>query len=390
MPSWIKDLAEAALSRWHTYTGLGIALIVVALASLFLFSALDFRNVSLSEWVGLILVFLAVTGVWWRTHIPRTPKGKLGFAVAMVYDRPDQARALRADLVMTMRDLVNDADPTRRFHFVEVPEGIANRLVDADSAVEFAKRCRLGFLIYGRARVRRLNGVESHIIDLRGVVRHAALQAVESERLGQDFGRSWPRRMLLSTDGSFLACEFAAKHLDAVSRYVIGSASTVSDDFLFAEQLLRDSENRLKDVMALAQASELNVLLQRVQERLRELYARWLSQLTAEYTRRRDTQSLESAETIIAKLRQYDPESYLARTMAAVCAFVLRRDLPAARSELQLCRKVQDSAWMYGEAFLFAYEGDLDRAYRSYRDAFSSPKKILRCQFSPRSLSTLC
>jgi len=66
-------------------------------------------------------------------------------------------------------------------------------------------------------------------------------------------------------------------------------------------------------------------------------------------------------------------DDYQTRQSAAVCAFLLHRNIPLARREYEACRDVDDASWRYGEAFLAAYEGDLDRAYRWYRDAFSAP-----------------
>ena len=51
----------------------------------------------------------------------------------------------------------------------------------------------------------------------------------------------------------------------------------------------------------------------------------------------------------------------------------MHRDLETARSEIRACRNSQDAAWRYSEAFLHAYDGDLQRAYVSYRNAFDSP-----------------
>jgi tetratricopeptide (TPR) repeat protein len=99
----------------------------------------------------------------------------------------------------------------------------------------------------------------------------------------------------------------------------------------------------------------------------------WLAGLLRKYTYRRDRASLAQAEEIIPKLRRYDPENYLARLCAAMSAFVLRRDLPAAKKELEACRRVEDGTWRYSEAFLHGYEGELDEAYRSYQKAFAAP-----------------
>jgi hypothetical protein len=52
---------------------------------------------------------------------------------------------------------------------------------------------------------------------------------------------------------------------------------------------------------------------------------------------------------------------------------MLHRDVATARSEFAACSRIDDASWRYGQAFLAAYEGDLHRAYREYRDAFAAP-----------------
>jgi hypothetical protein len=37
---------------------------------------------------------------------------------------------------------------------------------------------------------------------------------------------------------------------------------------------------------------------------------------------------------------------------------------------------VNDATWRYSKALLVAYEGDLDKAYREYRDAFAAPLNV--------------
>src|SRR3990172_198044 len=210
-------------------------------------------------------------------------------------------------------------------------------------------------------------------MDLHGLVRHAQVANIVSKRFGRDFRQVLPNRLVIAPDGNMFACEFAATHMALVARYVIGTAAALSGDLQYAEQLLLDAEQRLNQITQQGTAAPISVLLHKVQRRIRELYQQWLGGLVAEYTFRRDIDALREAEQIAKKLEQYAPSDYSLHQCTAICAFVFRKDLAEARLAINKCRAINDAAWRYSEAFLYAYEGDLENAYRSYRKAFQSP-----------------
>lgn len=91
------------------------------------------------------------------------------------------------------------------------------------------------------------------------------------------------------------------------------------------------------------------------------------------FTYRRELAGLWEAERYVACLRVYAPEHYGARLCAAICAFVLHKDGTTAMAEIAACKRIEDGGWRYSEAFLLAYEGDLEGAYRAYSAAFHAP-----------------
>lgn len=169
------------------------------------------------------------------------------------------------------------------------------------------------------------------------------------------------------------ACEFAAQYTDIAARFVMGLAAAVSGDFVYAEELLLDAEAKVTTHVKQAEGTPPSVLLDRIRQCLIELYQWRLSGLSREYRATRDRAFLEEQERIGLKLFARTPNDYSLRLLRTLAAFMLRRDLSAARREIDACRGIEDGTWMYGEAFLLAYEGDLEGAYRAYRRAFESP-----------------
>lgn len=373
MEALIQTALAFVKDKWHSRTGLVVALSAAAVFLIVIFAGIDLEQVSRSEWIITSLVLVSIYIFWSKTTLPRVPKGRVGFGIAIQFEDSEHERKLRSDFLLTLRELLASSRLSHQFSFIEIPKGSANKITDEEQARSIMKRVKLDFLLYGRARLRTMPQGPAHVLDLRGVVRHAPVSKKVSESLGKDFGKVLPSRLIVGPEGNMFACEFAARHIDSVARYVIGTAAALSGDFDYAEQLLLGSEERLKAFVEKEEGSPISALLHSVQKRIADLYRVWLRTLVRSYTLRREMGAFTKTEQLAVKLQTYVPNDYEAHLCAALCAFVLRRDIAKARREIEACRKIDDAAWSYSEAFLNAYEGDLEAAYRSYRKAFQSP-----------------
>lgn len=373
----LDDLAKRAIDfgfdRWHSRTGLAAVLAGIIVLGVFVFAGIDIKNVSLPEWSILAALVLIVCLVWFRTRIERAPRDRVGFGVAIEYEDADLGQKLRSDFVVTLRNLLDGSHHRHKFQFIAFPQSLAKRITNEEQAFWLTRKANLHFLIHGRARLRKSAKGPAHVLDLSWLVRHRPIASEQSEKLARDASAVFPRRYIFENAGDMFACEFAAQYVDIVARYVIGTAWALSGDFVYAEELLLDAEAKLVGYVKQAEGTPLSVLLDRIQRRLQELYRARLSALSQEYRTTRKRPLLEQAEAIALKLRAHNPDDYFLRLLTAMAAFMLRRDTSAAKRELEGCRKSTDGTWMYSEAFLIAYEGDLEAAYRTYRRAFESP-----------------
>lgn len=368
-----KRLATLGLERWHSRTGLVAAIAGVLLIGILLFAGITLANVSPAEWVILGSVVLAVVVAWFLTRVERVPSDRVGFGVAINYENSEDAKQLRSDFVLTLRDLLHGSENLHRFQFIAFPDSLAKWVAGEEQAKWLARKANLRFLIHGRARLRNLPKGPAYVLDLGWLVTHAPLDKRESDEFKADALTVFPARMILVSPDNLIACEFAAHHVDAVARYVIGTAAALSEDFPYAERLLLDAEAKLVSYVKQAEGAALSVLLGRVKARIGELYSAWLDTLSRQYALKRERHFLEEAEALVPRLQAYRDDKYPGYLTAAMAAFMLRRDIDEARRQLQKCRTSQDATWKYSDAFLIAYEGDLDGAYRVYRNALESP-----------------
>jgi hypothetical protein len=370
----VRKLLRRAIERWYSPTGLLAALGAIALTSIILFAGIDLEDVSRREGIFIAVLLIATVLYWAKTRIKTAKKGTVGFGVAITYEDADESRQLRADFVETLKRLINDESLGGQFSFIDFPESHAKKaLVDSDGAAWLANKSRVSFLIYGRARVREINAEPNHVLDLHWLVKHGPLSKEMSAAFLADAKEAVPGRLNLKV-GDLFAGELSAKLVDAGRRYIIGTAAGTTGAFEYSETLLLQSERTLIQHASAARGTHAPALLQKVRARIADNYLAWGFRHMRRFSfKTRNNEELTAAEPVFQKLRKYDPDSYSAKLFFAMSSFLLRRDVAAARRELQQCRRETDATWMYSEAFLLAYEGDLDDAYKVYRKAFEAP-----------------
>jgi hypothetical protein len=384
MSDYTELLLRAIRHRWSTPSGLVLVLLLVGVTLAAFFAQFDLTAVSRREWLFVGVVLAVVALGWWRTRLPRVGKHKVGFGVAIHFEDPNNAKQLKADLVDTMAQLLQGSRLRYDFQFIEFSQAVARRVVEHPEDVDrLVRQANLKFLMWGRARVRTLTQGAGYVIDLRGLVAHGGISAQQADAFGKEFSAVLPGRLIIGPQGNMFACEFAARQLDAAARYVIGTAAALSNDFTYAEQLLLNAETTVSRDVQRAAGAPVSVLLDRIRRRIAELYSEWLNRLMRQFVATRNRGLLEEADAIVGKLRRYQPDSYEVRLCAAQIAFVLRRDLRTARAEIDACRGSNDASWRFSDAFLLAYDGDLQSAYRAYPGAFES-------QLGDPSIPTQC
>lgn len=368
--SEIKDWLPEIFEYWPTWRGLALAEVIALLLSIAFLQTTNIINNGYAKSATIALILVGLFFVWWRTHIPRVAKGKVGFGVAIEFENDAEAKILRADLFRTLRTLL-DSPKQKEIQFIEIPQSWCKRMQSESEVRRLQRLSGISFLLFGYLRLRTQEKVPTYVLDLRAGIRHVPLNEIAQQRFQREFSKVLPSRLLVEKDDTLFKFDIHAHEIDAVASFTLGTAVAFTGNFDYSEQLLRTAEERCRQH---EQASTtLRQLLALVHARLRELYALWLNTCYTRYAIKKDRSALVKAEELIKKLRTYDPENYHAKLVAAIAAFELHRDIGEARREIARCKSNPDSTWMYSDAFLQAYEGDLDGAYRTYTRAFSLP-----------------
>jgi tetratricopeptide (TPR) repeat protein len=386
MPAFVSNMEliigflDKCEKHWHSRRALWVAPLGAAVLILLLQTEFLAKTVELRNWIVASVTAIVVLIVWEMTNrVPRVQKKKNGIVIAIVADNDEQAVQIRKDFLAHLSGLIQADEQSTNLRLLVVPKFVAERVERDDQAVALLNKTRGVFMLYGTARKRKISGADSHLLELRGVVRHQPITPHIQAQLQGEFVSVLPSSVQFPVDNDVFAFAFTSDWAEIVARYMIGLAAMVSGYLPYAETLLLYVEARLAGRSLVGPMRKLRY---RVPQRLMELYKLWLDALNQAYFMKRERFVLETAETVVNKVLARDPANYNALLFSAICLFVLHRDTSGAMTAVLKCRKFPDVTWRYSHAFLLAYQGRMKEARDEYKIACRarSQDRTLRIQ----------
>jgi hypothetical protein len=328
-------------------------------------------------WSLPVLAAAAVVVIWLvTTSPPRAKRGVVGLGLAIACESDAEQKRFRADFIRHFREVIREANPDTRFQVLEVRRMIA-QTVDADNALQFQRKMRCHFFVFGTVRQRTSAGRGIHFLSIEGGVRHAAIPITAASKLAEEFRSALPRAVEVACSDDLAHFESTAEMLDISACYVIGLAALESGDPAYAEKVLLRARSRISAVSKAKHPSAINRHLSYVSANipvlLAQTYERWLWALHRAYFRSRDTQYLRDSEIVIQRAGKLLRETDSVLFSRAIIAFKCHRDIAAAMAALGRCKNKTTSAWRFNRGFLLAYQGRFTEAEREYRLAVRGP-----------------
>ena len=222
MSDWQNRLVETVQERWHSKTGLVLALFVALVLLVGAFASVDLSGVTTPEWIWILAACSAIVVAWTRTRLPRVRRKKVGFGIAIEFENDEDARRVRSDFVLALRALVQGSSALRdQFAFVEFSQSVARQLTDQNRITRLTQVTNLRFLLCGRVRLRAMTQGQVHVFNLSCTINHGPIATEKSAIISREMGEFLPAFVV--DDGNLFSYEFAAIHVDAVARYLIGA-----------------------------------------------------------------------------------------------------------------------------------------------------------------------
>ena len=361
---WVSDKWE----RRSTIAGVELALF------LFLIWKYTDRNISdLSPWSLLFIcgICALVYAFWlYNVAIPKCDKNHVGIALAIAAETKEEYRTIAQDFLSSLRRLLDAEGTTHKLSVIEIPQHHASKVHCHEDAISLRRKCRCHFLVWGTARLRKIEGRDMHILKLEGLVAHAGIPDVVANQFSQEFAELFPRSVKVDKENDVVNLEVTSDWLNLVARYIIATAAVLSGDIKYAEGLFLSivNDQRLRECTIPA----IRKIRQRTPVRLGEIYL-FRGRLAYEEWRKTQSQAgLEAVGINLIALAKHDSANYAGRLLRAIYLFINARDINGAETELRKCRDIRDATWRYSWAFLLAYKGEMHRARRMYKTAFAN------------------
>ena len=369
MEQFLDFLTKQVKPRWSSRSALALALVTGGSAALLFVSEVELGSLTWIDYAIVALVLIAIATVWHLTNrAPKAKKGRIGFVIAITTEKESHAKRLRSDFVAKIRELLIQVPSLYGFDLIEYSQGQSEK-VTPETAERYLLKSNARFMIYGRARIRKVGGEKYHVLNLEGAVGHAALGPKTAQALSKEFREVFPRVLQIQKEIDLFGFEVTAALMDMIARYIVGIAAMVSGDLKYAEELFTDLRSRSDPSTAAIPA--VVKIRQRVPTRLREVYN--IQMREAVKDNQHDKQHLMQADEVLKKIERLGRLDYSQTLMKAMCEFFLRRNVRKAKRLLRNCQGNPDATWRYSLAFLYAYTGDIRKARRLYGKAFHSP-----------------
>lgn len=361
MPDKLIELAER---NWHKTSGLIFFIVAAILIEIALLNSLN--AIPVVSGITYVISLFIVTAVWFYSNrYPKTKSGKVGFVVSIECSAEEEHVRIKEDFTDTLRKLLKNGTIGGTFHFIEIPQHIARKIKDTDDALNLKSKTKAHFVIYGRVRLRPIDGKDCHVLELEGLVAHKELPQEVSDQLSKEFGELFPRRVRIPTENDLLSFNFTSEWTECVAKYIIGIASALSLDLAYAEQLYRDVAKKLDGITTDFPIFE--KLRQRLPIRFAEINkARALAALRV-WRKQYSQDALSQFAENINKIPEGVNDDYGTLLLRGIEAFLNRRDMNTALSCVNKCKIYDDPIWHFNLAFLNAYNNDLAKAIRQYR-----------------------
>ncbi|MBN1615169.1 MAG: hypothetical protein JW950_11945 [Deltaproteobacteria bacterium] len=369
MPASITDPAkwfDFLQKHWHRRIALIGTLLFLTPFLILIMNFMKFNPVN--GGLTYIIVVLFVILCWLRSNqLPRTAKGKIGFVISISASDEAERIKIKEDFITILYQLLKSGTSGHSFHIITVPEHIASTIVTHDDAQKLRIQCRAHFVIFGRVRLRTINGKEEHVLDFEGMVAHRPVPIDVKEFLSMEFTELYPRRLRIGTENDVFSFEFTSEWMNCVAKYIIGIAAACSGDLDYAEILqndvLRLMEGRDQAFPVFAKLKQrVPIRLGEVRyERAKRAYGNWLTT--------RDPADIAAMGNHLNSIPPAYAKEYQPIILKSIHLFLSKRDVNGAISILKNYKNKSEGIWLFNMAFLNAYVGNLRTAIRQYRAA---------------------
>lgn len=381
----IIELAERFGIKWKSpLTGIAASLFGGAALSIYL--TLQAISVEMAIGIGMVVAILVFAFWLYTCRIPKNKPDKIGIALALQYETPEERKRIHADLVERISSRLASGESAHEFYVYEIPGHVAPDIVDAPSATKLFKRSQCHLLIWGSLRTRNQGSSPKYCLHLEGAVTHATIDQEQSKALANDLRQAIPQQTVIDFANELRGFESTSIDLCDGAQFVVALAAAVSGEWAFSRKLLeelsRKSGNKplhpgKQGKKARKSKSAPATWRALISPRLASIcFAQFHVQHAIWQQDKSDFTPLLLAEDALEAFKRASPLSDCSAYWInkALLEVTLRHDFSSAEKLLNRCRatSIADPTWRLSLAFVHAAKGNPEKALELYDAALET------------------
>ncbi len=342
------------------------------------------KLIDVVEWraaLGLFVVGFAIGYAAWKMscRIPKNKPGKIGIALAIRAETPEEHRRVRADFIQEIATCLGANGIASPFHVFEIPGYLAPDVNDVENAAAFLAKSRSHLLIWGSIRTRSKTRAQIYCLRLEGAVTHSIIEQQRSRAFARDVRLAIPAKTEISLANELRGFESTSLSISHGSRYIVAMAAAISGDWAFSMSQLLDLKEKLgKQKTSAAQGKPSRKSTDTIAE-LRRLVPSRIAEVSLAHchsaifqwqNNKSDFAPLDRAEEALEIYRKTlgrkeNPTYWINKAMLDVTRC---KDIESAERLLNKCRSaaIDDPAWRLSLAFVNVLKGNVLEALSLY------------------------
>lgn len=362
--SWLKKY-------WEKRTTLLVLLALILASGLYLAYQFNIeeasKNITQSEVAIIALAMIGVSVLWYFSRkLPKTQHGKIGIAIAIDCETKKERQRLKEDFVRALADEIASGSHLH-FQLLELSEYQASKINDQNAA-QYQRKIGAHLLIYGQCRIRQHQSQPTYVLKLNASVLHLEIPIEVSRSLGLDMRVAFPAQTIIPESDELLGFQVTKDAVRIAAKFSLGAASLLSRDAVTAFDLHHGIWLETKDAIELEGPIAESIRL--IKNRLPKLLVQEGLHAAHLYYIKKPADYLDKMKNYIDVVQEIDPRNYQAHLSRGIYYFLHSHDIEKAKKEIRKAKNKRDNTWECNEAFLAAYEGDLEQAHKSYKRAF--------------------
>ncbi|TGL34845.1 hypothetical protein EHQ52_10165 [Leptospira koniambonensis] len=363
-----KDFYELLSKAWHRPSTLLISIVFSVLLLGWYFAGVDVKNIELIEIYLIGFSVAIIIAIWFLTvRIWPVRSDKIGILMALALENEDQEKIIGEDFLTTFEKLLREGGETEDLVVKKISSWQAKKLLTINDVSIMMNRINCVVSIYGRGRIRPIDGKDFHILELNSVITHKPIPKLISQKLANDISGIYPTQLEIPIK-DFRTLQDLSIYTNLSARYMVGVTLLINKKIVRAQSFLEDLYSRIPHINDVY-LNKLRILSSR---RLREALSFSAITCYADYKKTKKKPLLDTTEQLCKRILQLDKNDFTGNNLTAIVKFLRDRDTQGAKRLIKKLKGFPGPTWKMSMAFLLAYEGDLRNSKSYYFSAFSS------------------